>query len=490
MHNIISNILDKIAELWRRAIKYQIFIILAAIALLVILIFSAPQTNNKTGIVMNMLIFCTAAIGGYLAFKLKGSQLAALTFVAALLLRLCLIFVLENSTPFMRDNIRVRTTPWIKHYDSILFEADEFFYFYNGQMYRDVSVSEFISSPEFNEHSYRMSFLLSRIFRYFGDEAVWARLTGAVLGAFAAAITALGAERLFSMKTASIVSAISALAPQTALYSVRFLKENWVIFAVSLIVLGFAMIVRNKKLLLAMLPITAASVFLIWIRLEYGLIFIVTIPIVIYFRYRYNPAGKIVAVMLMALIVLIISFYQFNKLTYKAETMVGKYNRMERGQRGRIETVEILDKTYKSHSSFRLLNVPLSLLNPPPRNLHHLYTKENKFYDTVLLSNIYQWWLPLPFLIIGAVVIISNRTDFLGLLTPYIIALIASAMLLGGLQPNLLRYRGSLAPITFIIIGVGVESFIALPNAWKNKVIMAVYAAFIILAVYFYIGGF
>jgi hypothetical protein len=482
MHNIISNILDKIAELWNRAIKYQTFIILTAIALLVILIFSTPKTNDTAGIAVNMLIFCAAAVGGYLAFKRKGLQLAALTFAAALLLRLCLVFVLENSNPFMQESIRARTTPWIKNYDSVLFEADEFFYVYQGHRYSDTTIGEFINSPEFNEHSYRASFILSRIFRYFGDEAVWARLFGAIMGAFAAAITALAAEKLFSIKTASIVSMISALAPQTAFYSVRFLKENWVIFAVSLMVLGFAMMLQNKKWLTAALLIAAASIFLVWIRVEYGLLFIAAIPIVINFKDNYVKKIAVVAGILVFSTIILV--YQSHKLVNKAASMLDKYTIVQRDQRGKIEEIDTIYNIHQTRGPLRFLNIPLSFLNPVPKNLYHFYTAERKLYNTVVLADVYQWWLPFPFLIIGTIVIISRHREFLSILLPYVVVISISAMLLGGLRGDTARYRDSLAPITFIIIGIGVESFTVLPKNWKDKIVISGYAAFAAYAIF------
>jgi hypothetical protein len=63
-------------------------------------------------------------------------------------------------------------------------------------------------------------------------------------------------------------------------------------------------------------------------------------------------------------------------------------------------------------------------------------------------------------------------------------------MLLGGLEPNLLRYRDSLAPIAFIIIGTGIETFITSPKSWKHRIILTVYALFVLLTVYFYIRDF
>jgi hypothetical protein len=75
----------------------------------------------------------------------------------------------------------------------------------------------------------------------------------------------------------------------------------------------------------------------------------------------------------------------------------------------------------------------------------------------------------------------------LAFLLPYIIAISTSALLMGGLPPPLCRYRDSLAPIAFITIGIGVESFITTKKLWKNSVILFTYAVFIMLAVYFYL---
>jgi len=483
-HNddIISRFFKVTAAFWSGAAKYQIFIILAAMALLAIMPLFITKLSDATNVVLNITIFCAAAVAGFLLLRLKGSQMAAFTFAAALLLRISLVFVLENSTPFMLDDVRVRTSPWIRHYDTVLFDADEFFYVYQGQRYSDMTVGEFVNSPEFKDHANRAGFLVSRLFKLFGDEFIWLRLVGVFLGALAAAIVCLTAQEFFSKNTSTVVSLLSALAPQTAFYSVRFLKEIWIIFAVSLIAFGFTMIIRNKKLFWAALSIATATIMLAWFRFEYSLLFIAAVPIAICFRHKSNPAGKTVAVLSLILLGMIIFFYQFNQLTHKAESLFDKYTLAERGQGGRLETVRAIDTIHKSRGPLRLLNIPFALLNPPPKNLHLIYTAENKLYDLVQKADIYQWWLPLPFLIIGTCMIITRRMEFLAFLLPYIVVIIISALLLGGLQGGVLRYRDSLAPIAFIIIGAGIEAFIIQPKGWKNRIIIAVYAVFVAYA--------
>jgi hypothetical protein len=286
------------------------------------------------------------------------------------------------------------------------------------------------------------------------------------------------------------VSLLCVIAPQTAFYSVEFLKEIWIIFAISLMALGFTAIIRNKKLFAAILPIAAASAIFMWIRLEYGLMFIATVPIAICFRYKSNPAGKTVAVLSLIFLGAIIFFYQFEQLTQKAENTFDKYLLRERGEKGRTETIAILDKIYQSHGPLRLLNIPLSTLNPPPRNLYHIFSLANGLYDVVLQADIWQWWLGLPFLIIGTVIIISRRTDFLVFLLPYIAVIIISAILNGGLRPVVYRFRDSFAPIAFIIIGAGIENLITEKKTWQNIIISSVYTVFVLLAVYLYIKGF
>ncbi|MDD5010545.1 MAG: hypothetical protein PHQ00_00305 [Phycisphaerae bacterium] len=483
-NNIGVNSLKAIADFWSSAAKYQIFVILAAIALLVVLPLFGAQQSNAANTVINIAIFCAAAAGCFFLFKSKGLHLASFTFATALLFRLCLIFILETSTPFMLENIRTRTGPWIRHYDTMLFQADEFLYIYEGQRYGNTKFSEFMHSPEISNHTHRASFLLSRLFRFFGEQFLWPRVIGALLGAFSATIICLVAQNLFKKETSIIVSLLAALAPQTAFYSVRFLKENWVIFAAGLMIFGFAAIIRNKRPLWAIFSIMVSAIILFWVRFEYGLIFLAAIPIVISFRRKSSFVGKMIAIAPIIFLGTIILFCQLNQLTQKAGNMIDKYILMERGQRGKLEAVGVLDKIYQSRGTLRLLNIPLSMLNPPPKNLHHIYTKENKIYDIVLLANIYQWWLPLPFLIIGAILITIKRTELSALLLSYLVAICISAILIGGLEPNLLRYRDSLAPVAFIIIGAGIEGFLASQENWKNWIIGAVYAAFIICAIF------
>jgi hypothetical protein len=370
----------------------------------------------------------------------------------------------------MLEGVRIRTQPWIRHYDSVLFLPDEYFYVYQGQAYKDTDISEFINSPELMDHAYRTGFLVSRLFRFFGDEFIWCRFVGAFLGAFAAAFVCLAAQEFFSKETSAIVSLIAALAPQMAFYSIRPLKEIWVVFAASLMVFGFTMIIRNKKPIAATLLIMAATALFAWIRPEYGLMFTAAVPIAICFRHKNITVGKIAAVLLTILLGAIVFVYQSNKLTQRAERLFDKYTITKRDQRDKLEAVKAMDTIHKSRGPLRLLNIPLAILNPPPRNLHHIYTTEKKLFDIVVLSDIYQWWLPLPFLIIGSIVIITKRIEFL-------------AFLLRGLRGDILRYRDSLAPVAFIIIGVGIESLLTIPKNWKNRIIIAVYAGFVICAV-------
>jgi hypothetical protein len=486
-NHILCRLFERIADIWSEAAQYQIYVILSVMALLAILPLFVTKMSEATNVVLNITIFCTAAVAGFILFRRKGSQMAAFTFIAALLLRLCLVFVFETSTPYMLEDIRIRTQPWIRHYDTVLFQADEYFYIYQGQRYSDMTTSEFINSPDFTNHAYRTSFLISRLFRFFGNDFIWLRLVGAFLGALVAAFITMSAEELFKRNTASVISLFSVLAPQTAFYSVRLLKEIWIIFAVSMMIFGFTMIIRNKKPIIALLSIAAASIFLMWIRLEYGLMFIVTVPIAVCFGRKSSPATRIIAVLFMVLLGTIISIWQLNQFANKAGELFDRYTF---GEKRYIAKLDAMDKIYTSRGPLRLLNIPLALLNPPPKNLHHIYTAEKKLFDIVVLSDIYQWWLPLPFLIIGICLIVTYRTEFLVFLLPYIIAIITSALLLGGLQTDILRYRDSLVPIAFIIIGAGIESFVASPKGWKNRIIIAVYTVFVILVCYFYIRGF
>jgi len=488
--NIISRFFKAIAIFWGDAAKYQVFVILAAIALLAILPLFVTKMRDTTNVVLNITIFCAVGVGGFLIFKLKGSQMAAFTFAAALLLRICLVFVMETASPdiYMCNDDRIRTYQWIRHYDSALLQADEFFYAYHAQVYKNITIPEFIKLPELTKNAHRTSFLMSRIFRFFGDEFIWCRIVGAFLGAFSAAIVTLAAEELFSRKTSTIVSLLSVIAPQTAFYSVRFLKEIWIISAASMMVFGIAIIIRNKKPLSAILSITVAIILLMWIRLEYGLMFTATVPIAICFRYKSNPAGKTVAVLSMILLGTIIFFYQFNQLTGKAENMLDRYTTMI--QEECLSKREVLDKIYKSQGPLRLLNIPLAILNPPPRKLYNVFAPENGLHDIVLQADIWQWWLGLPFLIIGTVIIISRRTEFLAFLLAYITVIIIPTLLLGGLQPTIYRYRDSLAPIAFITIGVGIESLMAEQKQWKNIIMLSAYSLFVLLAAYLYIKGF
>lgn len=486
-NHILCRFFEKIADIWSSAAEYQVFVILAAMVLLAIIPLFGTKSNDGADVILNIIIFCALAVAGFFLLQLKGSHMAAFTFAAALLLRLCLVFMLEYSTPNMLEEVRIRTQPWIRHYDSVLFQPDEYFYVYQGQRYKDITISEFVNSLEFEDQACRAGFLLSRIFLFFGEQSLWPRLIGAFLGAFAAAIVSLAAKKLFSRNTAVIVSLLSALAPGAAFYSVRFLKEIWIIFATSLIIIGFVMIIRNRRPLVAIISIVIAIVILMWIRLEYSLMFISVIPLIYCFRNKIDAVKRMAVILIVIILMVIIFVYQSKQLAYKAEYLYDRYTLSEQSPHGKIE---MMDKIYKSRGQSRILNIPLALLNPPPKNLHLIYTADNGFYNTIQLSDIYQWWLPLPFLIIGAVTITIKHREFIAFLASYISATIISAMLLGGLEPNLLRYRDSLAPVAFIIIGIGIESFMALPKGWKNKIILAVYSAFILLAVYFYARGF
>ena len=481
--NIICRFFEKTAALWRKAAEYQVFIMLATVALLAILLFFQTESSSNAQIVINIIIFCAAAFGIFMFFKLKMNGLAAFTFVTALLLRICLVFIIESSTPVMLDDIRTKELPWRQYYNTMLFAGDEFFYVYSAQRYNDVTISEFINSPQLIYNEERVGFLISRIFRLFGEEFIWNRIVGAFLGAFAAAMIYLTAREFFDKNISAIISLFSALAPQTAIYSVRFLKEMWTFFAVSLIIFGFAMIIRNKKLLLTILLIAAGSAILMWIRFEYALMFIAAVPIVICFRAKGDPVKRIFAIIAVIILGAIIFIWQFDRMTIKAERLLDKYTVTEEAQSGRLE---ILDRIYKSRGPLRLLNIPLAALNPPPKNLQHLFMPENGFFDIILQADIWQWWLGLPFLIIGSVIIIDKRTEFLAFLATYYVAIIISALLIGGLMPGVYRYRDSLAPIAFIIIGTGLESFMTAKKLWKNSVIISTYALFVILAVYFY----
>jgi hypothetical protein len=482
----VNGFFKTIAVLWDDAVKYQIYVILAAIALLAVLPLFVTKMSEATNVVLNITIFCAAAVGGFLIFRLKGSQMGAFAFAAALFIRVCLIFVMESASPdvYMCNDDRARTYRWIRHYDSALLQADEFFYAYHTQAYKNVTIHEFINMPEVMKNAHRTSFLMSRVLGFFGDEFVWLRIVGAFLGACAAAIATLTAEELFRRNTASIISLFSVLAPQTAFYSVRFLKEIWIIFAVSLMVYGFAAIIRNKKFLSAALPIGVSAVMLFWIRFECGLLFIAAIPIAVCFRNKSNPAAKTIAVLSLIFLGMVILFYQFERLSYKAEDMLNKYTTMM--QEEGLSKREVLDKIYKSHGPLRLLNIPIALLNPPPRNLHHIIIPPNGLHDIVMQADIWQWWLGLPFLIIGTVIIIDRRTEFLAYLLPYFTVIVVSALLLGGLQPTIYRYRDSLVPVVLIIIGAGIESYITEKKPWKNIILLSVCAMFVLLAVYLY----
>ena len=75
--NILCRFFEKVADLWSKAAEYQIFVILAAIALLAILPLFITKMSNTTNVVLNITIFCATAVAGFLLFRLKGSHMAA-----------------------------------------------------------------------------------------------------------------------------------------------------------------------------------------------------------------------------------------------------------------------------------------------------------------------------------------------------------------------------------------------------------------------------
>ncbi len=332
------------------------------------------------------------------------------------------------------------------------------------------------------DNSHRASFIVSKLFRFFGNDFLCIRIVGALLGAIAAAIVVVVGREFFSRTTAAILSLLAVFAPQTAFYSVRFLKEVWIVFAVALALYGFMMIVKNKKSFAAAMAIAAAVAILLWVRLEYGLIFLSALPVAICFRYKNHPAIKIAAVAVVVLLGIGLIGYQYSRLADKAEYLYGQYDSVEYGMSGKYA---IIDRLYNSNGLMRLVNIPSSMFNPLPKKLHQIYTKQGGLYDIILKANIYQWWLPLPFLIIGSYLVITKRPEFLSLLLPYIVVICTAAMLHGAFRGDMLRYRDSLAPMVFIITGLGVESFLESQQRWKNTVIAVVYGVFVLLAIGF-----
>lgn len=480
--NFISRFFETLSDLWHGAQKYQVLVLLAAVGVLVFLI-SLQGTQDGGNIVFNLIFFCLLAAAGFAALWFKGSAMASFAFAAALILRISLIFAFQHSVPYMCNDDRSTTYRWIRHYDSAILQADEFLYAHHSRFYKNVTLSEFIHYPEFLKNAYRTSFLMSRVFRIFGDNFTWLRIVGAFLGAFTAAFLTLSAEYIFSRKTVSaVISMLSVFAPQAAFYSVRFLKESWLMFAVSLLLLGFTAIIFQKKIIRSVLPITVALLILLWVRLEYALMFIAIIPAAICFKPQTPLPAKIAAGLVILLTGTLILLWPYDRISSKAERLYDRFTLSNNEPRGRLE---VMDDIYRSRGPLRILNLPLAVLNPPPKNLHNIFTPKNGLYDVVLQADIWQWWLPLPFLIIGSIVTIARRRKFLVFLVPYLIVITVASLLLGGLLPVVYRFRDSLSPFAFIIIGLGIDSFLSRPELWKKSTIAGVYAVFVMLAVYF-----
>jgi hypothetical protein len=68
--NIIGSFFKAAAAFWGGAVKYQIYVILAAIALLAIVPFFGEKLASTTNVVFNIIIFCAVAAGGFALFRL------------------------------------------------------------------------------------------------------------------------------------------------------------------------------------------------------------------------------------------------------------------------------------------------------------------------------------------------------------------------------------------------------------------------------------
>jgi len=487
--NIVSGFLNRVSRFWlaRSVGSCQNFMLAGSVGLISLIVFFFGVGDSSFDSVFNLIILCFSAVLGYVFFKARGANLSAFTFVCALLLRLCLVFLLENSSAYMLESVSERTNPWIKHYDSLLFQPDEYYYVYHGRLYSDLSLPEFLEMGELQGNSDRSSFFVSRLFRFFGDDILWIRLFGGLLGSLAAAMICLASKEIFEEKLCAVISLFCIAAPQSAFYSVRMLKEVWVIFAVSLMIYATVLIIRNKRFFEMLVCACLAFLILIWVRFEYALIFAMSISIAFCFRHRSSVAGRTVLVFSVIVFGVAIFGIHYNRLAHKAEYIFDKYTVTEHGLRGRFEFV---DKVYQSRGMLRVLNVPISFLNPLPKNIHQFYTSEKKLYNIVQLGDIYQWWLPLPFLLLGSHWIFRRYREFFSVLIPYLTAVSVSAVLLGGLQVDFLRYRDSLVPMAFLITGFGIQGFLKEPAGWKNKTILGVYGVFVLLAAYFYIRDF
>jgi len=479
---VMLRLLTSVASVWEKLARHQVPIILAAGALGAVLLQLKPSDPGsvRASAWAAPGVFVTV-VALWLAVRFLAGKNASLAFALALLLRLGAATALETtSTP---DSVSVERAamaePWLAiPHESMLYYPDEIKYIYYARRYQDWSFDELVTMHQIESHGRRASFLMSYYVALLGEELVWGRIIGALCGAIIAALLATAAGRILSPRGAAAAALVAVAGPQMVMLSVVFLKEIWIMLAVALLAYGYLALRQTRRRIGPIVCILVGAPLLCWVRLEIGLVILFGFPVSLFFSRKMRMPVRI-AVLLLIVPAGIIAFRTYGeRLTEKRRSLTALF-----AYEKRIESrIPFLDRVYAARGALRLLNAPLVLINPTPRQAHKVFVAgEYHIYDVMKQSVTYQWWPALPFLLVGAATVIRGRRELLVILLPYALWTVAAAVMAGGLHVEAARYRDSLLPIGILLIGLGVDEYLKGPARWARRVVQLTYGLALML---------
>lgn len=423
--------------------------------LLVFLLPLSPEGSNALeDVLMSSAIIALLAIGlGEICGTFFGATYRALFFVALAtrLLVLVVFYILSPST-FTSPEIGI-TTP------SIMVWPDDVHYVGAAEelIHSDAGpFGEVPSNLRVHEKVIRIARVIAVYKSILGEEQVWVRLMNTLIGALTVVFAVRGVHGFLPRKAETWMIAMICFGPQFIESSILLYKEGYTVFAGALTLMACSSLLRQKEAFVrGIVILLVAAALMYWCRKELFLLVLAAGVGCLAFRRlgRGSWFGAMAAVGLTLGLGLWLAGDDL-EISERIESQLD-----ESGNEF-FQSAKAFGWAAKLSGPARVVHIPIAFVNPPTFNLKAYVFPQlgnSEWFRTVFVeSRTLQWWLMLPWLLLGIGAMSRNQNSVIWPMTfVFMLVFVMTALIYNGNHPEAVRYRSSFLPMAVMISGYG-----------------------------------
>ena len=307
-----------------------------------------------------------------------------------------------------------------------------------------------------NDKVVRVARLLVAVKLVFGLEQVWVRLVGTIIGALTVVFAVRGLQGLLRPQTERWMVGLVCFGPEFLGSSIFLYKEGYAIFAGALALLACrGLIDRRNAGLRPFLVLLLATVVMYWCRREFFLL-VIAAGLGCY-AFPKIGRGSWFGAAVVAAVALGIGLW------LKGDDLeVGERIEAQVEEAGTFAEAKAFGWAADLKGVARIVHIPIAFINPPTFNLK-CYVIPNPGNDDWFRScfrelRTLQWWVMLPWVLIGVQRLARGSLSAVGVLTMwFILVLVLTAFLYNGNHPEAVRYRGTFLAMGVLLAGYGYD---------------------------------